>query len=179
VSLLRTVSTARLLALLAGLLAVVAGGTAIAVAASGGGTPPPPRPLASAVHDALTGAFTALGVEALLKPTVDPAAAEAPGGPAGICFQRAELFDVIHGRTGAKIAGGAQKRNKRGLLFQGSVWKPAAGAVDWDRFAEAFVARLAATLGAEASPVPWPELEEGELEGLTERYASAEWMELR
>ncbi len=53
-SLLRTVSTARLLALLAGLLAVVAGGTAIAVAASGGGTPPPPQPLASAVHDALT-----------------------------------------------------------------------------------------------------------------------------
>ena len=132
-----------------------------------------------AVHEALTGAFVALGVAAVLKPTVDPAPADAPGGPAGVCFQRAELYDVVHGRTGAKIAGGAQKRNKRGLLFQGSVWKPAAGAADWNRLGDEFVARLASALGTEAAPVPWPDLEEAELEGLTERYASPEWMDLR
>lgn len=132
-----------------------------------------------AVHEALAGAFVALGVAAELKPSVDPAAPDSPGGPAGICFQRAELFDVVHGPTGAKIAGGAQKRNKRGLLFQGSVWKPAAGPVDWDRLGGEFAARLALTLGAPVAPVPWPDLEEAELEGLTERYASPEWMELR
>jgi len=55
VRLLRTLSTARLLVLLAAVVGVVAGGTAIAVAATGGtGTPPPPQPLASAIHDALT-----------------------------------------------------------------------------------------------------------------------------
>jgi outer membrane lipoprotein-sorting protein len=50
---LRTVSTQRLLATIAGLLIVVAGGTAIAVAAAGSGPVPPPKPLASAVHSAL------------------------------------------------------------------------------------------------------------------------------
>jgi pyridoxamine 5'-phosphate oxidase len=104
-----------------------------------------------------------------------------PGGPAGVCFERAEIFDVVHARVGAKIAGGAQKRNKRGLLFQGSIWKPAAGgdAVDWDALGEEFVEGMAARLGAEASAAPWPEFAEGEEEGLAERYASPEWMELR
>jgi lipoate-protein ligase A len=132
-----------------------------------------------AVHEALAAAFAAVGVAAALKPVADPVAAGEPGGPAGICFERAEIFDVVHAATGAKIAGGAQKRNKRGLLFQGSVWKPAAGAVDWERLGGEFVQGLAAALGAEASPSPWPELDEGELDGLTERYASPEWMDLR
>jgi outer membrane lipoprotein-sorting protein len=50
---LRTVSTRRLLALIAGLVVVIAGGTAIAVAASGKGPKPPPTSLANAVHRAL------------------------------------------------------------------------------------------------------------------------------
>ena len=58
------------------------------------------------------------------------AAATEGAGPAapGVCFQKAELYDVIDPTTGAKIAGAAQKRNKHGLLFQGSIWRPAAGA---------------------------------------------------
>ncbi|MGI8505470.1 MAG: LolA family protein [Solirubrobacteraceae bacterium] len=50
---LRTVSTRRLLALIAGLVIVVGGGTAIAVAAAGPGPVPTPKPLAAALHDAL------------------------------------------------------------------------------------------------------------------------------
>jgi outer membrane lipoprotein-sorting protein len=50
---LRTVSTQRLLALLAGLVAAIGAGTAIAVAASGSGPVPPSAPLAQAVHSAL------------------------------------------------------------------------------------------------------------------------------
>ena len=103
-----------------------------------------------------------------------------PGGPAGVCFERAEIFDIVHAVTGAKIAGGAQKRNKRGLLFQGSVWKPAAADnLDWDGFGEDFAARLADALGAQASPCPWPEFNEDEANGLVERYSSPEWMEFR
>ena len=132
-----------------------------------------------AVHEALADAFGVVGVATVLKPVSDPVTGAEPGGPAGICFERAEIFDVVHARTGAKVAGGAQKRNKRGLLFQGSVWKPAAGATDWDRLGEEFALKLAAALGAEASPAPWPDLAEDELEGLTERYASPEWMEFR
>jgi outer membrane lipoprotein-sorting protein len=51
---LRTISTRRLLALCLSAVAIAAGGTAIAIAASGGGPTPPPKPLARAVHGALT-----------------------------------------------------------------------------------------------------------------------------
>jgi lipoate-protein ligase A len=134
-----------------------------------------------AIHEALASALRAAGVPVVLKSVADPAPAAEPGGPAGVCFERAERFDVVHGGTGAKIAGGAQKRNKRGLLFQGSIWKPAAGgdAVHWDRFGGDFPARLASVLEAEAAAAPWPEFNEGELEGLVEQYSSPEWMEFR
>jgi outer membrane lipoprotein-sorting protein len=51
---LRTASTRRLLATIAGALAVIAGGTAIAVAATGSGPVPKAQPLAGAVHQALS-----------------------------------------------------------------------------------------------------------------------------
>jgi outer membrane lipoprotein-sorting protein len=50
---LRTVSTRRLLALIAGVTLAIGGGTAIAVAASSGGPVPKPKPLADAIHSAL------------------------------------------------------------------------------------------------------------------------------
>jgi len=130
------------------------------------------------VHEALASALRAQGVEAVTKQARDPEAAE--GGPAGVCFQRAEIYDVVHAGTGGKIAGAAQKRNKRGLLFQGSIWRPAAaGEVDWEAFAEEFVGQLAKLLGAELTPTPWPEYNEDELSGLIEHYSSPEWNEDR
>ncbi len=134
-----------------------------------------------AIHEALAGALAAAGVPVALKPVADAAPAGEPGGPAGVCFERAEIFDVVHSGSGAKIAGGAQKRNKRGLLFQGSVWRPAAGGgpVDWDAFAGDFAGRLAAALGASAEATPWPEFSDEEVDGLAERYSSPEWMEFR
>ena len=53
VSSLRTMPLRRLFALIASLIAVAIGGTAIALA-GGDGTPPPPKPLANAIHDALS-----------------------------------------------------------------------------------------------------------------------------
>jgi lipoyl(octanoyl) transferase len=134
-----------------------------------------------AIHEALAGALKEAGIPATLQSTPVPSTGAEPGGPAGVCFERAEIFDVVHGETGAKIAGGAQKRNKRGLLFQGSIWKPAAGGdgIDWDGMGSAFVGRLASSLNAEAAPSPWPEFDESEAEGLVERYSSPEWMEFR
>jgi outer membrane lipoprotein-sorting protein len=63
---LRTVSTRRLLATIAGVVAVIAGGTAIAVAAAGSGPKPPPESLARAVHGALT-APTVQGISARIS----------------------------------------------------------------------------------------------------------------
>lgn len=133
-----------------------------------------------AVHEALAAALRAQGVPAEAKAVADEPAGESGPVAPGVCFQKAELYDVIDATTGAKIAGAAQKRNKHGLLFQGSVWRPAAGAgVDWDRLREDFIGALAAALSVEAEAVPWPDLAEHEVEGLTEQYATPEWNESR
>jgi lipoyl(octanoyl) transferase len=132
-----------------------------------------------AVHEALAHALRDFGVDVALQASAPAEDTEA--GPAGVCFERAEIFDVVNAVTRQKIAGGAQKRNKRGLLFQGSVWKPACAkpGLDWDAFEPAFTARLAEALGVPAHPCPWPEFAEGELEALVEQYGTPEWMEFR
>ena len=146
------------------------------------------------IHEALAAALRAQGVAAAMKPS----AAEALEGAApltitmpaglpsvalakeGVCFQRAEIYDVVHEGTGEKIAGAAQKRNKHGLLFQGSIWRPACGlALDWEKFGDDFVARIAAALSGEAAATPWPEFAEDELAALAEHYSSPEWNEFR
>jgi len=129
------------------------------------------------VHERLAGALREQGVAAVTKSSRDEDAVT----PAGICFERAEIYDVVHAESGRKIAGAAQKRNRRGLLFQGSIWRPAAGgaAVDWNRFHDDFVAQLAAGLGVEAVSTPWPEFDDDEVSGLIEKYASPEWNEFR
>lgn len=128
------------------------------------------------VHEALASALRVQGVAAITKrETVDEAD---PG--AGVCFQRAEVFDVVHERTGKKIAGAAQKRNKRGLLFQGSLWRPSVEtAIDWDRFQNDFTAALARALNCEAKTTPWSDLAEEEVSGLVENYSTPEWIEAR
>jgi outer membrane lipoprotein-sorting protein len=65
-SFLRTISTRRLLALLAAIVAVGVGGTALALAATGGGPVPPPKRLAVAIYDALR-APNAQGVSGRVK----------------------------------------------------------------------------------------------------------------
>lgn len=133
-----------------------------------------------AVHEALAAALRRQGVVAVAKASEDTDdATETATGP-GVCFQRAELYDVVREDTGEKIAGAAQKRNKHGLLFQGSLWRPAVGrALDEEQLYADFVAELAGVLGCAVEAVPWPELNEAEVEGLTEQYASTEWLEHR
>ncbi len=133
-----------------------------------------------AVHAALAAALQSQGVQAVVKLTCEPPTAGTTCAASGVCFQRAELYDVVLEPTGEKIAGAAQKRTKHGLLFQGSVWRPAVKTpVDWERFQNDFAGALATALGSVVDPVPWPELAEQEVEGLTEQYAAVEWTEAR
>jgi lipoate-protein ligase A len=128
-----------------------------------------------AVHEALSQALRHQGVPAELNQTP-------VSGPDRVrCFSKSERFDVIHAGTGEKLAGAAQKRNKRGLLCQGSLWRPAAGnaLVDWEGLVAEFTRLLASILGGASRPAPWPEWNEEEVSGLTEHYASADWIELR
>lgn len=62
----RTLPTTRLLALVGAVLAVLVAGAAIALGAATGGPTPPPKPLANAVHDALT-APQPVGVTARIR----------------------------------------------------------------------------------------------------------------
>jgi lipoyl(octanoyl) transferase len=134
------------------------------------------------VHECLAGALQALGQPAEVKTECEPVERVAPNAlsgeascgqaapPSGVCFQRAELYDVINGKTGAKIAG---------LLFQGSIEKGSVGAVDWEDFQVRFTQALARALKAEARETPWPDLNDDEVSGLIEQYASPEWIEYR
>jgi lipoyl(octanoyl) transferase len=140
------------------------------------------------VHDCLAQVLRELGQPAIVKQQNASAEATGPAGlgqlmtaspEPGVCFQRAELYDVIHGRTGEKIAGAAQKRNKQGLLFQGSIWKPAVELSDWETFGARFALSLAQAAGSSTLPAPWPDLNEDELTGLTEQYSSPEWIDYR
>jgi lipoate-protein ligase A len=129
-----------------------------------------------AVHEALAAALAEQGVPAVLK---QPSAGEIAHVP-GLCFTQPEVYDVMHSGSGEKIAGAAQKRNKHGLLFQGSIWRPSVrAAMDWERFGDAFVSNLASTLTLPAVETPWPDLNEEEVTGLTEQYGSQEWVEYR
>jgi lipoate-protein ligase A len=140
------------------------------------------------VHDCLARVLRELGQAAIVKQQNESIAATGPGGlgqmttvasEPGVCFQRAEVYDVIHERTGEKIAGAAQKRNKQGLLFQGSIWKPSVDLADWETFGARFAISLAEAAGVPALPAPWPDLNEDELTGLTEQYSSPEWIDYR
>lgn len=129
------------------------------------------------LHECLAQALRELGQPVVVKTAAE--AAPPPAAAPGVCFQQAELFDVVHERTGEKIAGAAQKRNKHGLLCQGSIWKPAVGPLDWDQLGGRFIAALGEAVGAPLVPVSWPELNEDEVAGLIERYAAPEWLEYR
>jgi len=68
------------------------------------------------MHEWLQAAFALLRLETALSPMRRD---EAPGQ----CFAGAEQFDLL--RQGRKIAGAAQRRNRDGLLIQGSIHPPA------------------------------------------------------
>jgi lipoyl(octanoyl) transferase len=131
------------------------------------------------VHASIAGALVAIGQPAILKEKCEPTGAGAPCGP-GVCFQKAELYDVITPDRGDKIAGAAQKRNKHGLLFQGSVSRAAVNAsLDWDVFSERFLEQLSRAFGTDPGSTGWPDWSEEELAGLVEQYSTPEWNEFR
>jgi lipoyl(octanoyl) transferase len=96
------------------------------------------------VHEWIQAAFAKLGIATELAPCCKKTAP-------GQCFVGYEKFDLLwHGK---KIAGAAQRRNKLGLLIQGSVQPPPVGLQrdDWQ----------AAMLAAAENNSDWRELSVG------------------
>lgn len=125
-----------------------------------------------AVHEALAAALADLGARVVLQ-------REPPGTAPGVCFERPELDDIVRADDGRKVAGAAIKRNKHGVLLQGSIWRPAASALEWERLDDLFAGKLAAALAIEVVEPGWPNFDPDEEEALISQYASTEWTELR
>ena len=97
------------------------------------------------VHEWVRSAFLRLGADAEL-------AAQSRQDSPGQCFAGAERFDVLSNQR--KIAGAAQRRNRDGLLIQGSIQPPAG--IDRRRFEEAFLQEAAERWGIQWVRY-WPE----------------------
>ena len=121
------------------------------------------------VHDWIMASFRALEVPAALSECCDKPVV-------GRCFVGAEKFDVLAG--GRKIAGAAQKRNRLGLLVQGSIQPPQGAEREvWER--------ALLEIGSREQGTDWRELKlceqllerAGELE--REKYGLVEYNERR
>jgi lipoate-protein ligase A len=97
------------------------------------------------VHDWIRAAFAELNV-------VTELAACCRKSEPGQCFVGYEKFDVLW--QGRKIAGAAQRRNKLGLLIQGSVQPPPLGLQrsDWERAMQRACAKMFDIEWAETKP---------------------------
>lgn len=121
------------------------------------------------VHAAIAAAITRQGNEVILNLNL-------PTDPTpGVCFNKAELYDVVLKGMTTKVAGAAQKRTKSGILMQGSIWKSTLGSLDWNRFYTDFVLELCGALDAQVSYESAPRWAEHEEMTLIEQFESEDW----
>ncbi len=130
------------------------------------------------IHETLAQSLQAAGLESALASPSFPATATAPserglGKTPGACFSRPVAWDVIDSAIGHKIAGGAQRRTRAGLLHQGSVRLPGTLATLDHSWPGVFASRL----GERVEPITEPDGAGFDLaENLRrERYRATAW----
>ena len=104
------------------------------------------------VHEWIQAAFASLKIATELAPRCRPSTLDSrPSTHATACFAGYEKSDVLW--NGKKIAGAAQRRNKLGLLIQGSVQPPpvSPARTDWQK--------ALCAIGSEALGIAWLEFE--------------------
>jgi len=122
------------------------------------------------VHEWIQSAFAKLNVTTALAPNAHKAAP-------GQCFDGCEKSDVLW--NGKKIAGAAQRRNKMGLLIQGSVQPPpvSLARADWE---EAMLEAGRVEFGIEWSDFEPDRTLSGRAESLArQKYSQAEFITKR
>jgi lipoate-protein ligase A len=131
------------------------------------------------VHEAIAVALTEAGRPAALQPEEREDSPLVPGTSKhvrGVCFAGAETFDVIDPSTKLKLAGAAMKRNREGLLIQGSIDRTMTGAIDWRVFRANFVRNLALRFGAtDVAAVEPPVYPPEAFNPILERLSSSRW----
>jgi lipoyl(octanoyl) transferase len=121
------------------------------------------------VHEWIHAAFARLKIETELAPS---AKKSAPGQ----CFVGHEKFDLLW--RGKKIAGAAQRRNKLGLLIQGSVQPPVAlRRADWENVMRVVAAKSFSVKWNDFSPDA--KLVEHSAKLVREKYAQRDYNQKR
>lgn len=131
-----------------------------------------------AVHAALADALVTLGQPAKLIEEPPPP----PPGRLAECFVTPSPLDVVDPEGLRKLAGAAQKRNRHGLLFQGSLEKKNLHpglAERLDELAGLFAFALAGPWQAKVEAVEDLNLDPTRLAEETATFASAAWNERR
>ncbi len=98
-------------------------------------------------------------------------------GP-GACFHAPEIYDVVN-PSGRKLAGAAQKRNRNGLLLQGSIDRSATGHVAWHSFHKTFLNGLMDLFALDPEAMPWPEWPSDSFRATVDRFGSDAWNKRR
>ena len=95
------------------------------------------------------------------------------------CFIQASTHDIVLG-TGEKIAGAALKRNRDGLLIQGSISKCAlAPFKEWDTLFRNFITRLCTWLNAIPEAAKFPTWNKKLEAKLIQQFSSTKWNQKR
>ena len=128
----------------------------------------------AAVHEALVGALLAQSLP--VKLVTAPAGKREFASPDD-CSQRAEPYDLVRTDDGRKVAGAAQKRNRKGLLIEGYIWRPFLEGCDWLRFEKDFTVALGKVLESPPVTVAEPIYNPFDHEGTWAKFASREWNE--
>lgn len=129
------------------------------------------------VHEAVADGLVAGGRPATLAPEKGKQAA---ARVQGMCFTAPEPYDVIDPKTQQKLAGAAMKRNRHGLLLQGSVDRIMIGDIDWQKFLKQMLRTLCVRFGAtDADAGAAPDYPADALTEVVNRFSSQEWNERR
>lgn len=125
--------------------------------------------------------FHARIIEVLLETGFDAVQAPCPGRgdarpakSAGVCFQRAEPYDIVDPSSGRKLAGAAMKRSAQGILIQGSMDARLLKSPDSDAFCTALSGRLAEWLNL-GQPARAQALPQSHIEEAADRFSSLKW----
>jgi lipoyl(octanoyl) transferase len=95
-----------------------------------------------------------------------------------ICFQQPVTYDVISEKSSDKIAGAAQKRNKHGLLIQGTVDINGTDQ-DYDLLKIEFIKQLSKLLECDSHEADWPTFSDELRNEEIRRFSSDDWNKKR
>ena len=127
------------------------------------------------VHQALANALMKCGLQAELAsaPKRKPGKSSRPT----VCFEKAEPCDVIDPATKRKIAGAALKRNRHGLLLQGSITQTPK--LLPPQFKKIYTNELTQLTNSETEEKPWPQFPKEKEKPTRHHYQSKTWNQRR